>query len=119
MIFRRNVWDLPKGTLEKNESIEECAVREVTEEIGVEAPPRIEAQLAESYHEYERHDILFGKTTYWYVMRLPEETGIVFHPQKEEDIEKVAWLPLPKAKQMVGYNNLRKVILSFEKWFGN
>ncbi|MFM8758223.1 MAG: NUDIX domain-containing protein, partial [Methylophilaceae bacterium] len=29
MIFRRGKWDLPKGKLDPNESIDECALREV------------------------------------------------------------------------------------------
>ena len=35
MIFRNNFWDLPKGKLELNEKIEDCAIREVEEETGV------------------------------------------------------------------------------------
>ena len=36
MIFRRGKWDLPKGKLDKGETIEACALREVTEETGVQ-----------------------------------------------------------------------------------
>ena len=35
MIFRRNKWDLPKGKLDKGETIEQCALREVEEETGL------------------------------------------------------------------------------------
>ena len=35
-IYRNNVWDLPKGHIEKNESTESAAVREVEEECGIE-----------------------------------------------------------------------------------
>ena len=35
LIFRNSVWDLPKGKLEEGESVPECAVREVSEEIGL------------------------------------------------------------------------------------
>ena len=35
MIFRRGKWDLPKGKLDKGETLEECAVREVEEETGL------------------------------------------------------------------------------------
>ena len=34
-IYRNDKWDLPKGKLEKNESIENAALREVEEETGV------------------------------------------------------------------------------------
>ena len=35
LIFRRGKWDLPKGKLDDNESILECAIREVREETGL------------------------------------------------------------------------------------
>ena len=35
MIYRRKMWDIPKGKLDKGETIQECAVREVEEETGV------------------------------------------------------------------------------------
>ena len=34
-IFRNGKWDLPKGGTEKNETMEETAMREVEEETGV------------------------------------------------------------------------------------
>ena len=34
-IFRKGKWDLPKGKIEKNEKIDEGAIREVTEETGI------------------------------------------------------------------------------------
>lgn len=117
LIFRRNVWDLPKGKLEPDEDIEQCAVREVSEEVGIESKPHVLARLTDTYHEYERDEISFGKTTYWYVMELTSDDDPIFHPQKEEGIESVKWQPLNEAKELVGYKNLVDVLQSFESWY--
>lgn len=113
LIFRNGIWDLPKGKRE-DETVEECAVREVTEEIGISKLPQIEHPLTETYHEYERDGVRFGKTTHWFSMQLPEPIDSGFDPQAEEGIEKVKWASLPKAKKMVGYENLVEVLKAFE-----
>src|SRR5580692_2838451 len=43
-IFRRDKWDLPKGKLDKGETLEQCAIREVAEETGLK-DVRLDAPL--------------------------------------------------------------------------
>lgn len=115
LIFRYGVWDLPKGKLEEGESIEECAVREVTEEVGLSDEPEIVFKLPHTYHEYKQRGTHYGKTTYWFGMKLPSADNYQFDPQTEEDIEKVSWFPLTKAREIVGYDNLANVLNAFEQ----
>ncbi len=109
LIYRRGVWDLPKGKLEEGESIEECAIREVSEEVGLETAPTVVSPLIQTYHEYERSNTRYGKTTHWYLMKLNSDNYKLV-PQKEEGIEKVEWVPLERAKEKVGYDNLKLVL---------
>lgn len=109
LIFRRGVWDLPKGKKEQNETIEECAVREVAEETGLSPPPNVIAPLVKTYHEYEQDGLHFGKTTYWFAMQLASEVA-VFTPEEKEGIEKVKWYSLKRGKEKVRYDNLRDVL---------
>lgn len=113
LIRRDEVWDLPKGKLEKNESIEECAVREVAEETGVPIP-KLNSFLCETYHEYVREGVKFGKTTYWYAMKTNTVEGLT--PQREEGITELLWTDLEKAINIVGYENLTKVLRSFKEF---
>lgn len=90
-IFRRGFWDLPKGKLDPNETIEACAVREVMEETGIDHLVLGELILT-TKHQY--HDTYLNtqveKTTYWYAMTTDIiQEGI---PQTEEDIEAIAWI---------------------------
>lgn len=114
LIYRRGVWDLPKGKMEEGESVEECAIREVQEEVGCQRPV-IKQKLGLTFHEYEEDSIPVGKTTHWFSMRTSTRND--FEPQTSEDIEKVEWVPLQEALEKVGYQNLKEVLHSFGEQF--
>ncbi|MFA8434450.1 MAG: NUDIX hydrolase [Marinifilaceae bacterium] len=88
-IHRLGKWDLPKGKVEKNETIAEAAVREVEEECGIHNLT-IEGELESTYHTYRMKGKWVLKRTYWYRMSYCGNEALV--PQTEEDIEKVEWL---------------------------
>jgi len=79
-------WDLPKGKLEKNESIKECAVREVEEECGV-SNLHIIKQLQTTYHIFKRKNKTILKITYWFLMNTYFNGKL--KPQLEEGITEV------------------------------
>ncbi|MFV0604980.1 MAG: NUDIX hydrolase [Niabella sp.] len=89
LIFRRGFWDLPKGKLDKGETIEECAVREVKEETGLKNI-KLKKRLTITYHCYKlgTHDIL--KESHWYKMKGKSIDKLV--AQTEEDIEEIRWV---------------------------
>ena len=89
MIFRHNRWDLPKGKLEPKESIGECAVREVAEECGIDAPQR-ERELGKTHHFYKLDGQWTMKRTTWYRMNYSGNQPLV--PQTEEDITAIEWV---------------------------
>jgi 8-oxo-dGTP pyrophosphatase MutT (NUDIX family) len=88
-IEKNGKWDLPKGHIEKGESPEVCAVREVHEECGI-SNHQIIKPLEPSYHTYMWEGISYLKKTHWFLMSYDEE--IIFNPQTEEGITKVEWL---------------------------
>jgi 8-oxo-dGTP pyrophosphatase MutT (NUDIX family) len=95
-IFRRGKWDLPKGKLEKGESIKECAIREVEEECGIKHL-KIIRELPSTFHTYELKGKAVLKRSYWYEMTAPGDQKLV--PQVEEDITEIKWInkrELPK-----------------------
>ncbi|MDZ7772272.1 MAG: NUDIX domain-containing protein [Balneolaceae bacterium] len=111
LIHRRGVWDLPKGKMEEGEGHEDCARREVAEEVGLDRLPRITAFLVKTFHSYREQDRAVEKITFWYAM--DGEPFGAFTPQREEQIERVAWVPLAEARSRVGYDNLVEVLDAF------
>ncbi len=94
-IFRNDRWDLPKGKIEKGESKEIAAVREVEEECGIRNVT-LKKYLNTTYHiyRYKEHRVL--KISYWYTMHAYDQ---LLTPQIEEGITKVAWLNVNAQKK--------------------
>lgn len=86
-IYRNNVWDLPKGKIEKGESIETAAIREVEEECGI-FNLTIEKQLLTTYHVYYQNENKL-KLTYWFLMNSDYDKPLI--PQIEEGITEVTF----------------------------
>jgi len=113
-IFRRGFWDLPKGKLDPNETIEACALREVMEETGV-SNLVLGDLIMTTTHLY--HDMYLNteveKTTYWYKMTTDQlQDGI---PQTEEEIEAIAWVKKEDIAPYLAktYDTIKQVMGSF------
>jgi 8-oxo-dGTP pyrophosphatase MutT (NUDIX family) len=109
-IFRNGKWDLPKGGTEKNETIEETAMREVEEETGV-LGLSITKKLQKTYHVFKRNGVYKLKQTYWFEMQSTFE-GIP-EGQAEEGIEKVEWVHPNNIPQLLE-NSYENIKLLFE-----
>lgn len=88
-ILNRGKWTLPKGHVEKNELVEDAAIREVQEETGL-AQVKINAPLAITYHTFEKKAKWRFKITHWYLMFANSDQKIM--AQAEENIEDVQWM---------------------------
>ena len=86
-IFRNGVWDLPKGWIEKGETIETAAIREVEEECGISNLQLIKP-LITTYHIYFHKGVKL-KQTYWYLMTSNYSEKLT--PQLEEGITEVVF----------------------------
>lgn len=111
LIYRRGVWDLPKGKLDAGESISETALREVREEVGARNL-RIVRPLGTTVHGYPDGRHYAVKTTHWFLMEADED---VFTPQAEEGIDEVRWVAWDGARQMLGYSTLREHMASIRR----
>ena len=109
-IYRNGKWDLPKGGTEKNETMEETAMREVEEETGVSGLSVIN-KLQKTYHVFKRNGRYKLKQTYWYEMKSTFKGNPI--GQVDEGIEKVVWvdpIDIPKLLE----NSYENIKLLFE-----
>jgi 8-oxo-dGTP pyrophosphatase MutT (NUDIX family) len=105
-IYRNGKWDIPKGRIEKNESHQQAAVREVEEETGIKGL-EVKKYLTTTYHVFKRNGKFKLKITYWFEM-YSEYDGI-FKPQVKEGILKVKWKNFEKTQRALqdSYENIK------------
>ena len=111
MIFRRGKWDLPKGKLDPGEKIEDCSIREVTEETGVQNL-QLGKLLLVTQHEYfdkwVQADVI--KETHWFRMSVQGVPTLI--PQTEEDITAIEWTKHSdiSVRLVESYDTIREVL---------
>ncbi len=91
LIFRNGFWDLPKGKLDKGETIEACAAREVEEETGVkniELRELVGITNHEYFDEWKQRQVI--KETHWFAMHTSGQQ--ILTPQTEENITEIKWV---------------------------
>ncbi|MBN2668790.1 MAG: NUDIX domain-containing protein [Bacteroidales bacterium] len=88
-IHRLGKWDFPKGKIEKDESSERAAQREIAEECGLKHHQLIKL-IDVSFHVYKMNRKIYFKETWWYHFKTDscKENLIA---QTEEDIDQVIW----------------------------
>ena len=95
-IFRNEKWDLPKGKIEKGETIETAAIREVEEECGI-SQLKIVKKLSSTFHIYSLKGKMVLNRTYWFEMICSDLSPLI--PQKEEGITDVKWFNIAEAQR--------------------
>ena len=115
-IFRKGKWDLPKGKIEKNEKIDDGALREVVEETGVKKI-KIDRFFDTTYHIIKTQKQYFLKETHWYKMKSNYKGKL--KPQKSEGIRSVRWKKIKEAKEIKKktFRNISIILSTYLKEF--
>jgi 8-oxo-dGTP pyrophosphatase MutT (NUDIX family) len=101
---------LPKGKLEKGETIKNAAIRECEEECGIKQLS-ITKQLSSSFHLYKYKKGFALKQSYWFYMKSDYSKKLT--PQLEEDIDEVKWFSKHEIETIIikhTYYTIRDVI---------
>ncbi|HJS09092.1 MAG TPA: NUDIX hydrolase [Pirellulales bacterium] len=103
-------WQLPKGTIERDEPPEAAALREVREEAG------IDAQLVEPIDEIEYwyagdsrgRRVRFHKKVYFYLMRYV--AGDV--ADHDDEVREARWFAIDDAIERLAFKNEQSVVIA-------
>ena len=95
------LWALPKGTPDGGESIRETAIREVTEETGVQV--EILGKLGSVRYFFTRiqDNTRCDKTVHHYLMR-PTGGDPAYH---DHEFDEARWIPVEEALKMMNHPN--------------
>jgi len=101
------IWALPKGLIDEGERPEETALREVTEETGVEA--RLVEKLGDVRYVYTWDGERVFKIVSFYLLRysrgrLGDLPAAVAH-----EVAEARWLPLEEAPRLLAYKGEREM----------
>jgi 8-oxo-dGTP pyrophosphatase MutT (NUDIX family) len=100
----RRVLGLPKGHLDRDETPEEAARREVAEETGVTA--ELVEELGDVTYRYERRDRHIAKTVRFFLFNYI--SGDV--ADHDHEIEEARWIPLSQAARELTYAGEREMV---------
>jgi 8-oxo-dGTP pyrophosphatase MutT (NUDIX family) len=104
---KENVWALPKGLIGAGESAADAAVREVTEETGVEG--RLVEKLGDVRYVYTwRGERVFKVVSFFLVRYVRGRLGDVPEAFRHE-VAETRWIPLADAPRLLSYKGEREM----------
>ena len=98
-------WDFPKGHIEKGESLEETARREVKEETGIEDVEFVKGFKETIKYFYKRDNKNFVKTVVFFLAKTETKQVKISYEHKG-----FKWLPYDKALQQITFDNAKKIL---------
>lgn len=102
----KQIWSLPKGSVEKGESLQQTALREVREETGTLG--RILEKIGQiRYWFYSRESAaMVLKTVHFYLLEYLEGD----EKDHDDEVDEARWVPLKEAPEMLTHAREREML---------
>ncbi|MCX7957176.1 MAG: NUDIX hydrolase [Endomicrobia bacterium] len=97
------VYTFPKGHIEKGETTQDAAIREVREETGVEA--KIIKELKDVNYWFVKNDKKIHKNVKWFLMQ-----PINIDSPTTNEVEEVFWYDIDDVEKILTYSSDRELI---------
>ena len=106
-------WCVPKGHLERSETVEQAALREIAEETGLEAS--IIESLGSIHYEFSTPTSIIAKTVHHFLMK---QTGGELTIENDPDREAVdiRWVNIDLLHAELTHENERRLALIVQEW---
>ena len=109
-------WQLPKGLVDKGESTEDAALREVREEAGIDTEIVTRIDKVEYWYLWKENDqrIRYHKFVYFYLLRY--KAGDV--RDHDHEVNDARWVNIDDAIKMLAFDNEKKIMEKAKELIG-
>ena len=104
-------WTIPKGHIEEGETAQETALREISEEAGVNKAEAV-CWLGKIHFRYRRMNTLVLMTTQIYLVQALGDTDKI---KKEDWMNGIKWFAFDDALDKIEYEDIGKLMLLAKK----
>jgi len=104
-LTKQELWEFPKGLIEKKERAQEAALREFAEETGIDQVELIPGFKKILKYFYRRDEMLVGKTVTYFLGRV--KSANVHLSSESKDF---VWLTFEQALIKIRQKNLRELL---------
>jgi len=104
LLKKKAGWVLPKGTVEKGETIEEAAIREVREETGLQNI-RILSEIGHITYKFLSRGKPVKKTVYFFLMETTDDALL-----PGEEFQDARWFSFENAEHIMAFENQKGIV---------
>jgi len=108
-VGERARWQLPKGLVDKGESTEAAAIREVREEAGIDTNSVQLIGKVEYWYQSKEdgRPVRYHKFVYFYLLRY--KSGDV--AEHDDEVNEARWVQIDEAIDLLAFDNEKKIVV--------
>lgn len=110
-LTKNQLWEFPKGGIEKQESAMEAARREFEEETGIKKVEILDGFKKQLKYFYKRDETLVGKTVTYFLGRVQAMKVLI-----SDESKAFRWVDFEDATRLLRHKNLRETLSVAEEY---